>query len=153
MAGGFKIDTSLFTQATNALKEQTRFNTLSFAQAISRKAQGELKTGAPWTDRKGVARRGLYASASQTGDRTKISIGGTAPNYKRGKQGVEDYLEFLEFGNEKKYGIVLPTAEAVEECVRQEFGNAALKGSFSIHIKRDKAAHRKRGRRRRRSRK
>lgn len=152
MGGSFKIDTSLFTQATNALKEQTRFNTLSFAQAISRKAQGELKTGAPWTDRKGVARRGLYASAKQTSDSTQIRIGGAAPNYKRGRRGAADYMEFLEYGNEKKYGIVEPTAEAVEECVRQEFGNAALKGSFSIHIKRDKAAHRKRARRRRRNR-
>lgn len=147
--GGIKVDISVFTRATDELRDGVRKNTIAFAKTAAAKAQAEMRSGAKWTDRKGVARRGLHASAKQTSDSTQIRIGGAAPNYKRGKRGAADYMEFLEFDHGQRYGIIFPTADALVDSIRKEFGNATLYGSYNIDIQRDRAAHRMRGRKKR----
>ena len=108
---GIRIVDESFQTATTALQEQARKNALQFAQSAANSFTLAAKAGAPWTDRRGIARRNLFGRASQTGDRTVMTFGGSAPNYthyKRATKRYPDYMELLEFANEGQYAIVYP---------------------------------------------
>ncbi len=142
---GFKIDTSDFLRATGAAKELVKKNTLHYAQAVASEAQRAAKADAAWVDRSGTARRSLTSTAEQSGSRTTIAIGGSAPN-KAANSDYDDYMEILEFGHESlsrnfpDLSVVYPTAEAIEKEIRAGFGDAALRGSFRPRLVRSKRA-------------
>ncbi len=148
---GFTLDTSGFDRATKAIQDGVRRNTQTYGRVLAQTFETEAKSGAPWVDRRGNARTHLYGTTTTSGNRVRVEMGGSAPNYKRGPKTVPDYLEILEFDFKKKYAIVEPTAEAIFDEALQNFGEAALNGHTSprISIKRDKAAARERARRRR----
>ncbi len=148
---GLKIDTGDFERATRALQAGVRKNVLHYAQALAAEAQRAARANAAWVDRSGVARRGLASAAEQTGTRTTIALGGSAPNRAKHSE-YDDYMEILEFGHnslERDFpdlSIVYPTAEAIEKDIRAEFGDAALRGAFRPKFVRSRRAVRTRKR-------
>jgi len=147
---GFKIDTSDFEKATAALKERARKNTLRFAEAAAAEFERTAKTDAPWVDRSGTARSNLYGKADQKGDVTRIEMGGSAPNKNKTKSAYPDYLEILEFGHNSlkrdfpDLSVLYPTRDALAEGIRQQYGDAVLRGMTGFKIPRSKAAMRAR---------
>lgn len=85
------------------------------------RAEGKMKTGAPWTDRTGNARQGLFGEAETSPTGATITLGHTV-----------EYGPFLELGTSKMAPrpIVVPVTQetAVEftedaaELVRRLFG-------------------------------
>lgn len=142
---GLKIDDSNFQTAIKAVNGQTRANVLRFAKTAASTFQQTARSAAPWVNRRGVARPRLYGRAAQSGDKTTIEIGGSAPNYKPYKDArkrYDDYMELLEFANGGEYGVVFPLRSEMITEIRKKFGAAALKGVGSIKISRSKAAMR-----------
>ena len=132
------FDTSDFERATRALEKTVRRNTEAYGRTLAREFESGAKSGAPWTDRRGNARMKLYGKSGASGSTVRVEMGGEAPNYKRGPLSAADYMEYLEFGHGKRYAIVFPMAEAIAEDVQKNFGEAALKGSPRISIKRNR---------------
>lgn len=66
----------------------------------ARVAEGDVKVTAPWTDRTGAARNGLYATAEVTQQRGVLEIG----------HGV-DYGIWLEVSNAGRFAAVTPTLQ------------------------------------------
>jgi hypothetical protein len=149
---GFKIDASDFLRATAAINERAQKNTLRFAESAASEFERSAKTGAPWVDRSGTARKSLYGRADQSGNRTRIEMGGSAPNKNKTSSAYPDYLEILEFGHNslKKdfpdLSILYPTRDALAEGIRQQYGDAVLRGMTGFKIPRSKAAMRVRAR-------
>lgn len=93
------------------------------ALAHSHAARGEatMKSGAPWNDRTGNARQGLFGQAETSVTGATIQLGGTV-----------EYQGFLELGTSRMSPrpIIVPTAETVAveftkdaiELVRKVFG-------------------------------
>lgn len=136
---GFTVNTSGFDRATKALQEGVRRNTQTYGRVLAQTFETEAKSGAPWVDRRGNARMHLFGTMSASGNRVRVDMGGSAPNYKQGALSARDYLEYLEFDHGKKYATVLPTAEAIFADVQQNFGDAALQGKHPrISIQRNR---------------
>ena len=148
---GFTVNASDFNRATKVLKESVRRNVQTYGSTLAATFEQQAKGGAPWVDRRGSARARLYGTMTASGSRVRVEMGGSAPNYKRGPKSSPDYLEYLEYDHLKKYAIVEPTAEAIFDDVRQNFGEAALFGKSHprIRIQRDKLAAKERARRKR----
>ena len=140
---GIRIVDESFQTATTALQEQARKNALQFAQSAANSFTLAAKAGAPWTDRRGIARRNLFGRASQTGDRTVMTFGGSAPNYTHYKR-YPDYMELLEFANEGQYAIVYPLVGDIKDDIRGQFGNAVLQGTGKIKLNRSASAMKQR---------
>ena len=148
---GFTVNASDFNRATKVLQESVRKNVQTYGSTLAATFEQQAKGGAPWVDRRGSARAHLYGTMTASGSRVRVEMGGSAPNYKRGPKSSPDYLEYLEYDFLKKYAIVEPTAEAIFDDVRQNFGEAALFGKRHprIRIQRDKLAAKERARRKR----
>lgn len=148
---GLKIDTSDFMRATAAVMERARKNTLRFAESAAAEFQTAAKTGAPWVDKSGTARGNLYGKASQSGMKTVIEMGGSAPN--AGNAEYPDYMEILEFGHNSlrrdfpDLSILYPTRDALAEGIKEQYGDAVLRGMTGFKIPRSKSAMRARSRR------
>ena len=139
---GFTVNASDFNRATKVLQESVRRNVQTYGSTLAATFEQQAKGGAPWVDRRGNARAHLFGTMTASGNRVRVDMGGSAPNYKRGPKSSPDYLEYLEYDFLKKYAIVEPTAEAIFDDVRQNFGEAALFGKRHprIRIQRDKLA-------------
>ena len=72
------------------------------------------KQNAPWTDRTGAARRGLFARHNRSSETSFSIIFG---------HGV-DYGIFLELANSGRYAIIVPTIEALFPRIVEELGKA-----------------------------
>ena len=153
MSGDFVIKADDFKAVTRDLEMKVRANTLLYGQTIARQYTEAAKKEAPWTDRKGNARRGFKGSAAASGATVRVTMGAQAPNYKKGPNSAADYMEYLEFAHGGKYAAVYPTVESMRDGIVKEFGNAALRGKTHVLIQRDKAALRKRKARYRREKK
>lgn len=147
---GFKFDASDFERATAALKERAQKNTLRFAEAAAAEFERSAKENAPWVDRSGTARSNLYGKAEQKGTYTRIEMGGSAPNKNKSKRAYPDYMEILEFGHNSlkrdfpDLSILYPTRDALAEGIRQQYGDAVLRGMTGFKIPRSKTAMRAR---------
>lgn len=142
---GFKIITDGFDRGTRQIAANARRNVRTYGDHVAGEYARTAKHDAPWTDRRGVARRGIASAVTQTGDKVTVRMGASAANYKRGAHSVKDYMEYLEFDNKKKYAVVFPTVKSMRDGVVKGFGNAALTGVF-VKVERDKAAARVRAR-------
>lgn len=126
---GFTVNTSAFDRATKALQEGVKKNTQTYGRTLAQTFETTARGGAPWVDRRGNARPRLYGTMTASGNKVRVDMGGSAPNYKHSALSAKDYLEYLEFAHGKKYAIVVPTAEMIYEDVQQNFGQAALYGN------------------------
>jgi hypothetical protein len=79
---------------------QTRLRALG--EYYAERAENQMKRGAPWTDRTGVARQSLGASSDVTATQMEIVL----------YHGV-DYGIWLEVRWSGRYAIILPTLESV----------------------------------------
>ena len=143
-----KIDTHSFDSAMKTLDQLARANAQAFGQSVGRAFERNARQGAPWRDRTGAARRNLFGRCETSGSHVRVRMGGSAPNYKRGPMSYDDYLEILEFAHEGEYAIVYPTFEMIRDDVVDQYSKNAIQ-SGGVCIYRDKAAARRRGRRRR----
>lgn len=142
---GLKIDTRSFDQASSALVELARKNTLAFAKDTAQEVASAMKPRAAWKDQRGQARARLYAEAEQYGTNTTIRFGGSAPNYKQGKKGLyPDYMELLEFANGGRFAVIYPLRDELAAQIRAQYGYAALRGMGKVKILRSKSAMRAR---------
>lgn len=135
----FVIDASGFQKAVSELRQQARKNTETYGRTLARTYEVEAKSGAPWVDRRGNARRHLYGISAASGTRVRVEMGGSAPNYKpRTALSAADYMEYLEFDHGGRHAIVYPTADAIMYDVKNNFGEAALKGRMRTNIRRNR---------------
>ena len=80
---------------------------VALMQNLAGHAEGDMKTHAPWTDRTGNARNGLFAGVMVGHDEFRLFL----------SHGV-DYGVFLELAHGGNYAIVRPTADAYKERLR-----------------------------------
>jgi len=90
---------------------------LAVAEYIAQKTQAEMRQGAPWEDRTGNARTGLFAVVDDAAkDLVTIWLSHGHTVY---------YGVFLELAHGKKYAIIMPTIEAnlpvIEGMLRRVF--------------------------------
>ena len=143
-----KLVTTSFEQAAQQLERTVKSNTQVFGQTIAntfvRTARGDIR----WTDRKGRARRGLFANVETGTANVTVTMGGKADNDKRKSQ-YDDYMKILEFGYMSKkrifpyLAVVYPTYKWILKDFREQYGKAALNGG-KYSLKRSKAAARAR---------
>ncbi|MCX6786835.1 MAG: hypothetical protein NTU85_03440 [Candidatus Kaiserbacteria bacterium] len=101
-----------------AYGDRVRVAVRAVADYMAQKVQGEMRAGAPWEDRTGNARSGLFSvveEASRDLVMIWLSHGTTI-----------DYGVFLELAHGKKYAIIVPTMQAnipvIEKMLRDIFG-------------------------------
>lgn len=83
---------------------------LALAQNWAGVLEKDMKENAPWQDRTGNARQGLYGTASMDSKEIKIRIGHTM-----------DYGVFLELARDGKYAILKPTRAKHQRDIRESF--------------------------------
>lgn len=125
---GFDVDTSAFDRMTKQLEQRAIENTQAYGRQIGDTFESTAKSGAPWTDHKGVARAGLMCKVSGR-EKVQVVMGGSAPNYKRGPNSVADYMEYLEFDHDGRFGIITPTFSSMIASVREQFPEAVISGA------------------------
>lgn len=88
------------------------------ADFMAQKMQGEMRANAPWEDRTGNARSGLFSVTEEIGRdavRIWLSHGHTV-----------FYGQFLELAHGKRYAVIMPTIEAnlgeIEGMLKRIFG-------------------------------
>lgn len=145
MSVNFSVDTNAFEKTTKAMQELVEQNAARYGENIGSTFEAYAAQGAPWTDRRGVARRGMTHSVEKTSKtRIKVYMGASAPNYKRGPKSSPDYMEYLEFDHGGMYAVVYPTVDAMMKDVREKMGDALVGGNYFVRINRDRAASRRR---------
>lgn len=114
---GFQWVTSPNVLARNIEKYGDRVMTavLAIGKYIATKAQNEMRTNAPWQDRSGNARSGLFSIAEQAAADVVIiylSHGHTI-----------EYGHFLELDHGGRYAIIVPTMEKLFPEIKRMLNN------------------------------
>lgn len=94
----------------DAWERRMRMATLALAQNWAGKLEGEMKEKAPWTDRTGNARGGLFGTAGLRGQEVTIRLGHTV-----------DYGKYLELAHDGRYAILEPTRRRRQREVHRDF--------------------------------
>lgn len=143
--GTFGVDWKAFEKTTKAMQDVLMTNTLRYGENIGRTFESFAAQGAPWVDRRGVARRSMTHSVEKKwGNRVTVGMGGSAKNYKMGPKSSPDYMEYLEFAHGKAYATIYPTVDSMMKSIRENMGAALVSGNYSVRIQRDAAAARRR---------
>ena len=87
-------------RAVDAYGERVVVALQALGEYYAIKMQGEARVNAPWTDRTGNARTGLFGVAGREGDVVRVVLGHTM-----------FYGVYLELDNGQRYAIVMPTIE------------------------------------------
>jgi len=87
-----------------------RAATLTLAQNLAGRMEAYAKRNAPWTDRTGNARNGLWGAAGTDGREVWIRVGHTV-----------EYGKWLELAHDGKYAILGPTITAHTAQVQKAF--------------------------------
>lgn len=94
----------------DAWDRRMRAATFALAQNWAGKLEREMKEKAPWTDRTGNARAGLYGTAALEGQEVVIRLGHTV-----------SYGVYLELAHDGRYAIVKPTQQANKAKLLRDF--------------------------------
>lgn len=106
------ISPALAYAVTNVSSEVTE-RTRQAAHAVEQDA----KANAPWADRTGAARAGLYADVYEEGGEIVLELGHSV-----------DYGQWLELIQDGQYAIILPTLEKMASSVMQAAGGGLFPG-------------------------
>ena len=100
---------SVADQAPNVVHE--------VAQSEASRAETEMTDRAPWRDRTGHARGGLFGKAEATEGGARITLGGTM-----------EYQPYLETGTKhtKAYPIIRPIQRETRVTAGEQFGKAVM---------------------------
>lgn len=82
------------------------------------RAEAHMKDNAPWSDRTGNARQGLFGTSEATSSGAIMALGHT-----------EEYGPYLELGKgrmKKKYAIIVPTWRKWKRTLADEAGKALM---------------------------
>lgn len=145
---GVRVVTSQFEAACAEIEKTAKRNTRYFGETMAQAFQTTARRNAAWTDRRGVARRGLYGRVTVRDGKLVVEMGGTAPNYKK-KSVYTDYMELLEWGHESlgrnfpKLSVVYPTYELIKADFARQYGDAVFSG-VSYRMERSAEASRQR---------
>ncbi len=89
-------------EAVEAYGDKVHVAVRAVADYVAQKLQDEARLNAPWTDRTGNARSGLYALVEETAEHlVSIYLSHTM-----------DYGKWLELAHSQRYQIIMPTIEA-----------------------------------------
>lgn len=99
---GIRFTEDTLTPSLAQLDPQLHSAISALIEFYSDFAEGYMRNNAPWTDRTGNARQGLFARAITSGDQYVIIIYHTMP-----------YGIWLEVRWNGRYAIILPTVESV----------------------------------------
>jgi hypothetical protein len=91
-------------------ENRMRAASLALGQNWAGKLEGEMKTKAPWTDRTGNARAGLFATATLEREDVVIRLAHTV-----------DYGKYLELANDGRYAILEPTRRAYQRQIHRDY--------------------------------
>ncbi len=91
-------------------EQRMKAATLALAQNWAGNLEGQMKEKAPWTDRTGNARNGLFGRAGMEGQDIYIRLGHTV-----------DYGKYLELAHDGRYAILEPTRRANQRNVHRSF--------------------------------
>lgn len=100
---------SKLAKAIEQYGEKVMVAVKALADFVATEAQNDMRSNAPWTDRTGNARSGLYAEAERFAKHVVVI---------HLSHGV-DYGIWLEIKNGGRYAIVAPTLERLYPRVRQ----------------------------------
>ncbi|NPV80743.1 MAG: hypothetical protein HPY52_10785 [Firmicutes bacterium] len=81
-------------------ERRTKAALFALGQHYGAKMEGEAKQEAPWTDRTGHARQGLFGEAMEESDALRVRIAHSM-----------DYGPYLELAHSQKYAILEPVAK------------------------------------------
>lgn len=101
-----------------AYGDKVRVAIRAVADYMAQKCQEDMRQGAPWEDRTGNARTGLFSMAEEAAkDLTTIWLSHGHTVY---------YGIYLELAHGKRYAIIMPTIQAnipvIEKMLRDVFG-------------------------------
>jgi len=94
----------------DAWDRRMRAATFALAQNWAGKLEAEMKQKAPWKDRTGNARAGLFGTASLEGQEIVIRLGHTV-----------EYGKYLELAHDGRYAIIEPTRRAHLKDIERDF--------------------------------
>ena len=95
------------TNVASTITERTRQAAFAVEQ--------EAKASAPWADRTGAARSGLYTDVYEEGGEVVLELGHSV-----------DYGQWLELIQDGQYAIILPTLEKMAASVMQSAGSGVF---------------------------
>lgn len=98
----FKFDSSKMLKGIASAELKAKASLGLYADTVAKKMETQAKTNYPWTPRSGRAHQSLNSSWEWKGSKIVISL----------SHGV-DYGVYLEFCNEKKYAIIMPTIDKI----------------------------------------
>lgn len=94
----------------NEWEDRMRAASYLLAQNWAGRLEGYMKRYAPWTDRTGAARAGLYGTAELDRDEVVIRLGHTV-----------DYGVYLELAHDGKYAIIELTRRTFQDDIVRDF--------------------------------
>lgn len=109
MADGFKIDINDVLKKTIYNRKKVHYGCVRYAQTAGKKMIADAKRNARWADKTGLSRQTMDAEIADKNNVVEIRLQGHTPQFK-----------YLEYANEKKYAILVPT--------RDKFATEVMKG-------------------------
>lgn len=108
----FRFDASRMVRGIAETELRFKASLGLYADTVAKKMERHAKTNYPWTPRSGRAHQSLISDWKWQGNKIIISLA----------HGV-DYGVYLEFANEKKYSIILPTIDNISPQAIQGLRN------------------------------
>lgn len=105
---GLRIDISKVVVGLAQAQQRTMFAMEKQGQAAAAKLEAKAKTGAPWTDRTGLARQTITGVCDWSGSSLLIGVAGNM-----------DYSPYLELKNDNAYATLWPAINALQAEILQ----------------------------------
>ena len=108
---GLRFDTKDLERGLDRHRMLTEYGLRQAGAMEAKRLAIHAQAHRPWTDRTGMARRGIHGRADFGGDQLKITVSGSV-----------NYMVYLEFARKKKWAILWPT---IEKKGQEAIGNIA----------------------------
>lgn len=117
MSNGFEwvIPPSVMAEGIRRYGQKAIAGAKAVADMNAAAAQNEMRRNAPWTDRTGNARSGLFSTANMEGSDKIVIV------FSHGH--TIDYGVHLEMGHGGKFAIIAPTLQRYVQIVRRDLQN------------------------------